>query len=307
MCGNATEAALDDGAQPGCEAVAIDGTPANRWLEAKCAALRDTLPFSTDHHAFAFACGAGLSARPGTKLELGLVDAKGGRRKVALRCVSNDLPRGPAVMPAELETGKDLAFGKLPSGFGYVHVSRCREDLPAQIDAALAEVGGCQGLVLDFRGNSGGGFDHPALMGRFVPKGETLIGGVRYESAGPSPYGGPVVVIVDAHVVSAGETASGIFKEDGRAYMIGESPTAGMSSQKKRIELPSGLFGLYVSTGSNKGRFNEGKGIEGIGVVPHEVVPLDPKLASQGVDTWIKRAEDLLADFPKDEVRFRAR
>ena len=43
---------------------------------------------------------------------------------------------------------------------------------------------------------------------------------MTYASAGPKPYGGPVVVIIDAGVRSAGETASGMFKEDGRAYEI---------------------------------------------------------------------------------------
>src|SRR5262249_59761291 len=98
----------------------------------------------------------------------------------------------------------------------------------------------------------------------------------KYARAGEHPYGGPIVVIVDATVVSAGETLSGIFKEDGRGYMIGESNTAGMSSQKTTIDLPSGLFSLYVSVSSNKGRFNGGKGIEGIGVEPHEIVPFHP-------------------------------
>jgi C-terminal processing protease CtpA/Prc len=68
-----------------------------------------------------------------------------------------------------------------------------------------------------------------------------------------------------------------MFKEDGRAFMIGESATAGMASQKTTIPLPSQLFELYVSTHSNKGRFNGGRGIEGIGVVPHEIVELDPR------------------------------
>jgi C-terminal processing protease CtpA/Prc len=111
---------------------------------------------------------------------------------------------------------------------------------------------------------------------------------------------------VDAGARSAGETGSGIFKEDGRAYMIGESATAGMSSQKEEIELPSGLFRLYVSVGSNKGRFNGGRGIEGIGVIPHEIVEYDPKDLQAGIDTLIARAEALLAKFPQKDVPYRA-
>jgi C-terminal processing protease CtpA/Prc len=125
-----------------------------------------------------------------------------------------------------------------------------------------------------------------------------------YASAGPKPYGGPVVVIIDAGVRSAGETASGMFKEDGRAYTIGESPTAGMSSGKTTINLPSGLFSLYVSVSSNMGRFNKGKGIEGIGVPPHDVVEYDPKDLAAGIDTLTRRAEELLKKYPQEKVPY---
>lgn len=125
-----------------------------------------------------------------------------------------------------------------------------------------------------------------------------------YASAGSSPYGGPIVVIVDAMVRSAGETAAGMFAEDGRAYAIGESATVGMSSQKTTIELPSKLFALYVSIASNKARFQGGKGLEGVGFVPHEVVPFDSADLRAQQDTLTRRAEALLAAFPQDKVRY---
>jgi len=160
------------------------------------------------------------------------------------------------------------------------------------------------GLILDFRGNGGGGFDHDAFMGRFVPSGKTLAFGKSYPSAGPNPYGGPIVVIIDGNVRSAGETGSGIFKEDGRAFVIGESATAGMSAQKEQFDLPSGKWALYVAVGSNKGRFNGGKGIEGIGVPPHEQVEFKAKDLDAGVDTLIARAEELLKKFPQAKVPY---
>jgi hypothetical protein len=86
--------------------------------------------------------------------------------------------------------------------------------------------------------------------------------------------------------------------------MIGESATAGMSSSKKLIPVPSGLFELFVSVRSNKKRFNEGRGIEGIGVPPDEIVEYDARDLAKGVDTLIARAEAILADFPEKEVRY---
>jgi C-terminal processing protease CtpA/Prc len=114
-----------------------------------------------------------------------------------------------------------------------------------------------------------------------------------------------MVVIVDPGVRSAGETVAGMLKEDGRAYMIGEGPTAGMSSQKSTLAVPSGLFTVRFSVHSNKARFNGGKGIEGIGVPPQEVVPYDPRDLAAGRDTLILRAEKVLADgLPKGAVPY---
>jgi C-terminal processing protease CtpA/Prc len=114
-----------------------------------------------------------------------------------------------------------------------------------------------------------------------------------------------MVVIVDAGCRSAGETVAGMFKEDGRAYMIGENHTAGMSSSKKTIELPSGRFALYVSVHSNKKRFNNGRGIEGIGVIPHKTIQYDPRHLAREQDTLILAAEMLFRRFPQKEVPYR--
>ena len=45
---------------------------------------------------------------------------------------------------------------------------------------------------------------------------------------------------------------------------------------------------------SNKGRFNRGRGLEGIGVIPHEIVPYEADELASGIDSQIRRAEELL-------------
>lgn len=300
-------AAKDIGLEPGMEVVSVDGVAVAKWLDARLATLRDYRSYSSDQHAFFDVCHGGLGAPPGTRLELELRELDGKKKKRTVTYTKAALGAwGPAVFPPDLKSTKDLNYGLLASGYGYIHLRRSPEDLPEQLDEALAAVLEAPGLILDYRANSGGGFDHEGFMGRFLPPGSRLPAG-SYKSAGPKQYGGPLVVIVDGTVKSAGETGAGQFKEDGRGYMIGESPTAGMASQKTTIALPSGLFELYVSTHSNKARFNDGRGLEGIGVIPHELVAFDPTDLAAGRDTLILRAEALLAKFPADKVPFKAK
>jgi carboxyl-terminal processing protease len=58
--------------------------------------------------------------------------------------------------------------------------------------------------------------------------------------------------------------------------------------------LASSLLALYVSVGSNRSSFNGGRGIEGIGVAPHELAEFDPGDLAQAVDTITRRAVELV-------------
>jgi carboxyl-terminal processing protease len=295
--------AAERGVAIGMEVAEVDGTPAREWLAKKVAERSDTTGFSTDHQALYDACHWGLADWEGTKVSFALRDGKETKTvEIERNGGPNFAPSGPLVPPNDLKTVGRQSYGKTAGGFGYVHLRDVPDDLPAQLDTILAAIGDVPGLVLDMRANGGGGCDHEAVFGRFLEAGKAWK---QYVGAGARPYTGPMVVIVDAGVRSAGETVAGQFKEDGRAYMIGEGPTAGTSSQKEQVTVPSGLFTVRFSVGSNKKRFNGGRGIEGIGVPPHEVVPYDPAELRKGVDTQIRRAEELLkSGFPKGKVAY---
>jgi carboxyl-terminal processing protease len=296
------------GIKAGMELKKVDGKAASDWIKARAAELADTECFSTGQQALFFACHQGLSFPKGRRVALTLADASGKALERTLTCdQTNQVPWGPLAIPADAAGGEDVQWWRTKAGIGVIHLRRCKSDLPEQVEAALVALGRVPGIVLDFRGNSGGSFDHEALMVRFVPAGKRLAFDKKYESAGKVQYGGPVVVIVDATVRSAAESGSGIFKEDGRALLIGESATAGMSSSKETLALPSGLFELYFSVASNMGRFNQGEGIEGIGVAPHELVSYAQKDLEAGVDTLLARAEALLAGFPNEPAWQRAK
>ena len=302
--------ARDAGLLPGSEILKINGEKPADWLEEMIAEGRELISWSTDHQAFFWATHWGLSAPQGDRLKLEVKQPDGKKKKRTISITKSRVRMpGPAFWPEGLTGEKDVTHCILPSGNGYLYIRRCKSDLPQQVDLALAALGPVPGLILDFRGNSGGSFDHDALLGRFVPEGEQLSFVKNILPAGPAQFGGPVVVLVDGTVVSAGETASGMFKEEGRGYMIGESPTAGMSASKKTLDLPSGKFQLYVSVYSNKSRWQEGRGIEGLGVIPHEIVQFDPADLVAGEDSLILAAEARLEkgelkDVPYDPAKF---
>jgi C-terminal processing protease CtpA/Prc len=64
------------------------------------------------------------------------------------------------------------------------------------------------------------------------------------------------------------------------------------------------MFGLYVAVNSNKGRYQGGRGIEGIGIEPHELVPTDLEDLQAGRDTQIQRAIQVFDKFPEGVVRY---
>jgi len=284
--------ALTAGVQIGDEVLRIDGQPAFDWLNRSAQADADTTGYSTSQQALYAAEHWGLADWEGTPIKFEV--RRNGTNaivEIVRRGGPNYAPIGPIFPPPSLATIGRQAYGKTTNGLGYIHLRDVPGNLPEQLDTVLAAVGDVPGLILDMRANGGGGCDHAAVFGRFIPAGQKWR---TYVSAGKNPYAGPMVVIVDAGTRSAGETVAGMLKEDGRAYMIGDSATAGMSSSKTTLHVPGGLFAAYFSLASNMGRFNNGKGIEGIGILPHEIVNYDPKELAQGVDTQIRRTAELL-------------
>jgi hypothetical protein len=301
--GEAFGEAAQSGVKVGMSVLEIDGDPAAEWVARRVVERADTEGHSTAHGARYAACHWGLADWEGTPVSFTLREGRDTRKvTITRRGGPNYAPSGPIHPPGGLQQVGRQSYGKTAGGFGYVHLRDVPDDLPRQLDEILAALGDVPGLVLDLRANGGGGCDHEAVFGRFLAAGRRWR---QYTGQGRAPYTGPMVVIVDAGVRSAGETVAGMFKEDGRAYVIGPEPTSGTSSQKEVIEVPSGLLSVRVSVASNKGRFNEGRGIEGIGVPPSEVVPYDPDELLAGVDTQIRRAEELLRDgFPKGAVPY---
>ncbi|MFN0126388.1 MAG: S41 family peptidase [Verrucomicrobiales bacterium] len=296
--------AAELGLKPGLRVETIDGRPARQWLEAKVAELRDRTGYSTDHQALHAACHWGLADWSGTTITFIVAADQVASREVAIvrNGGPNFAPIGPVFFPKDVRSLGRQSYGKTAEGLGYIHLRDVPGDLPAQIDTMLAALGEVPGLILDMRGNGGGGCDHATVIGRFLPKG-TFWG--EYESAGATPFTGPMVVIVDAGTRSAGETVAGLFIQESRGYGLGDSPTAGMSAAKMKLTVPSGQFSANFAVRSHRHRWNKGRGIEGLGISPTQVLPYDPGEMLAGIDTQIRRAEQLLQiGFPPDSIDY---
>ncbi|MCB1097928.1 MAG: hypothetical protein KDN22_20315 [Verrucomicrobiae bacterium] len=272
----------------------IDDMPAIDWIGKKADELADRRGYSTRRHAMAQAALIGLAGWVGIDYRItGQMPDGTAFSKTVSRTDETFVSTSLAFsrqLDALVPAGRN-SFGKTKAGNGFLRLKSVPRDLPEQLDKMLTALGNVPGMIIDMRANSGGGCDHYEVFARFLERGEFWG---KFEGKGDRPFGGPVVILIDAMTASSGETLSGLFKEEQRALLIGPTPTAGMSSRKISIPAPSGLFSVYFSVASNMQRFNGGRGIEGIGIVPHIIVPYNGRDLANGVDSQIKAAEELL-------------
>jgi len=185
-------------------------------------------------------------------------------------------------MPGELVRRGDCLYGKLENGFGYIYLRRIRPDVAECLDAALRSFEGVKAVIIDLRGNGGGGYNAEVFK-RFDKK------------QGPSPgipfCEGDIAVLIDAGTFSAGETFARDLVYAAGAHLMG-SRTAGSSTAKRTWKLPRGLGTVIFPRRSRWGFDNQP--IEYNGIAPHEIVEVVPSELQKGVNSGIKRAGEYL-------------
>lgn len=160
---------------------------------------------------------------------------------------------------------------------------------------AQAESEQASGLIFDLRGNPGGlGIMATGLIGRLIDKDLDL--GDMNNTAGNYPfhafpqegaYLGPVAVLVDSFSASTSEIFAAALQEHQRARIFGRPTTAAVLPSYIE-ELPNGDKFQYA-IGDFVTALKKTK-LEGKGVIPDEVITLDPALLRAGSDPDLQAA-----------------
>ncbi len=180
-------------------------------------------------------------------------------------------------LAARVEKAGQVRFALLPQGYAYVNINKFTGGVETEqtLDRFL-EDDSVPGLIIDVRDNPGGGI---------------------------SPYRvpndcKPVVILIDSGTTSAAEQFAANFgvseaHPNGHpsVLLIGQG-TAGSTSFKRPVQVPSGLFSFWFSSSGRHGVINPGPGgvVEYYGVRPD--VELLPEIGDlkRGEDTLLKRA-----------------
>lgn len=149
---------------------------------------------------------------------------------------------------------------------------------PSDLDDGFLRLGKAKSLILDLRGNGGGSAETlERLLGKFFDR-EVVIGEqrerkktkVRKISPGLRPFGGLVIVLVDADSGSASEILARVLQLEDRGIVIGDR-TSGTVQAAHYLRKGAGVnpvvpYGVAVTTSIVIMR--DGKSLEKVGVAP---------------------------------------
>ena len=223
--------------------------------------------------------------QPGAEVTLQLRDPAGALSTVSLSAVVNPNVQEmilPGLPPMTLR----FSHRALPTANGgcvlYVEFSQWAMPVYDQFVEALRQHGGCSGLVIDLRGNSGGlavsmsavgglFFDKTVSLGTLTTSGgdlklAALPRQVTNDGRDVRRFSGPLAILTDRASVSCSDIFPASMQALGRARIFGDT-SAGMALPSGVTPLPSGDRLMYPTadfTDSN------GRRIEGVGVVPDQ-------------------------------------
>ncbi len=196
------------------------------------------------------------------------------------------LPRLPVPIPG-IRDAADVAWTRLDDNLGYIYVRRIRGNLIAQLDRAVGELQDARGLIVDVRGNSGGGFDARRAHRNFAPD--------DAEEPGRPRFAGPMALLLDSRCISAGEGWASWFVATGRAKTFGEA-TAGASSRKRVYGLKNAKYRVVIPVKAYQGFLH--RPIERRGLEPDVPLAQNARDLADHRDTVLEAAKRYLLAQP---------
>lgn len=220
---------------------------------------------------------------PGARIALQLRDLAGEARDVSLTAVANpDIQTVslPGLPPMPLRFSQRKLSARDGDCVLYVEFNQWAMPVYDRFVAALREHGGCRGVVIDLRGNSGGlmasmsavgglFFDKPVSLGTLITSGgdlklTALPRQVTDDGRDVRRFSGPLAILTDRASVSCSDMFPAGMQALQRARIFGDT-SAGMALPAGVAPLPSGDRLMYPMADYVDAK---GRRIESIGVIP---------------------------------------
>ncbi len=249
-----------------------------------------------------------VSGQAGERKRVVFRDASGAEQEVTV--AFEPAPLGSsffgnlAPIPVEVESRvvEVPVEGDKPVRIGYLSFNIWMTGASEAIDKAVDSLRGCDGIVIDLRGNPGGigamsmgvaghFVSEPLSLGSMIGRDTTLAFNVtprRLSAAGKRvrPISKPLAIILDGRSASTSEVFAGGLQSAGRARVFGE-PSAGMALPARAVELPNGDVLMHAIADFTT---STGVRLEGKGVIPDAPVSLSRAGLSKGVDEVFESA-----------------
>ncbi|MEY3143735.1 MAG: hypothetical protein RLY21_2228 [Planctomycetota bacterium] len=215
-----------------------------------------------------------------------------------------------AAFPIEVETRVvELPLaGEKPVKVGYLAFNIWMTGASEAIDKGIDSLRGCDGIVIDLRGNPGGigamsmglaghFVNEPMSLGSMIGRDTTLAFNVtprKVSAAGKRvrPISKPLAIILDSRSASTSEVFAGGLQSTGRARVFGEA-SAGMALPARAIDLPNGDVLMHAIADFTT---STGVRIEGKGVIPDTPVSLSRDGLNKGVDEVFDSAANWITE-----------
>jgi C-terminal processing protease CtpA/Prc len=271
----------------GTTILTVDGKPSEQAMAERMKELTRYAGYSSDrylrYHAAQFLSRV---MKQGQEVKLEVEEPGGAKRELNLPATLRVryLPRLPVPIRGVRDSA-NVSWTMLDDGIGYVYVRRIGNDLIDQLDRAVAELKDAKALIVDVRGNSGGGFDAERSFRNFDPEDKAEPNRPR--------FAGPMAVLIDPRCISAGEGWTSWFVAKKRARFFGEA-TAGASSRKRQHLLKNGLYTVTIPVKAYTGFLD--RPIERRGLEPDEPVKQSAADLAQGRDTVLEAAKKYLKE-----------